>query len=581
MSADEFKAQGNAAFAQKDFPTAIEFFTKGIEVDPSNHVLYSNRSACHASLRNYNAALEDANKCVELNPGFAKGFGRKGAALHGQGDLVGALDAYEAGLKVDSSNAQLQAGLKSVKDAIDREAAADGEDADMGLGKIFSDPNLLQKIASNPQMAPLLADSAFMQKLEQIKKNPNNIQQYISDPRMMQLVLALMGVNADDLSRAGQEEGQVPASVVDEKAAPEPVKEDKKEDVKMEDAPVEEEVSDDAKAKEQADAEKAKGNAAYKSRDFATAIAQFEKAWSLHKDITYLNNLAAAYYESGDLDKCIETSEKAIDEGREIRADYKHIAKAMARAGTACTKKDDLEGAVKWYQKSLTEHRTADTLNKLRDTEKKLKEKARLAKVDPVKAEEARVKGNDLFKAGDYVAAVKTYTEMIDCAPEDARGYGNRAAAYLKLMSISEALKDCEKAVEIDPSYVKGYIRMSNAYFAMREFTKALEALAKATSADTASANTREIAQTEAKIQQAMYAGAANDGESQEEVMARASQDPEVVRIMQDPAMQAILQQMQQQPESIQEHMKDARVRANIQRLVGAGVLKMGTRPAQ
>jgi len=32
-------------------------------------------------------ALDDANKTVELNPGWSKGYGRKGAALHGLGDL--------------------------------------------------------------------------------------------------------------------------------------------------------------------------------------------------------------------------------------------------------------------------------------------------------------------------------------------------------------------------------------------------------------------------------------------------------------------------------------------------------------
>jgi stress-induced-phosphoprotein 1 len=60
---------------------------KAIELDPSNHVLYSNRSACYASLRDFEKALTDANKTVELNPGWSKGYGRKGAALHGLGDL--------------------------------------------------------------------------------------------------------------------------------------------------------------------------------------------------------------------------------------------------------------------------------------------------------------------------------------------------------------------------------------------------------------------------------------------------------------------------------------------------------------
>ena len=38
-------------------------------------------------MKNYEQALEDANKTTELKPDWAKGYGRKGAALHGTGDL--------------------------------------------------------------------------------------------------------------------------------------------------------------------------------------------------------------------------------------------------------------------------------------------------------------------------------------------------------------------------------------------------------------------------------------------------------------------------------------------------------------
>ena len=50
MSADELKSKGNAAFSAQNYPEAIEWFTKAIEVDGNNHVLFSNRSACYAGL---------------------------------------------------------------------------------------------------------------------------------------------------------------------------------------------------------------------------------------------------------------------------------------------------------------------------------------------------------------------------------------------------------------------------------------------------------------------------------------------------------------------------------------------------
>jgi hypothetical protein len=38
-------------------------------------------------MKNFTQALEDAEKTTEIKPDWAKGWGRKGAALHGQGDL--------------------------------------------------------------------------------------------------------------------------------------------------------------------------------------------------------------------------------------------------------------------------------------------------------------------------------------------------------------------------------------------------------------------------------------------------------------------------------------------------------------
>jgi stress-induced-phosphoprotein 1 len=50
-------------------------------------VLYSNRSGAYASLKDWEKALADATKTTEIKPDWAKGWGRKGTALHGEGDL--------------------------------------------------------------------------------------------------------------------------------------------------------------------------------------------------------------------------------------------------------------------------------------------------------------------------------------------------------------------------------------------------------------------------------------------------------------------------------------------------------------
>ena len=61
-----------------------------------------------------------------------------------------------------------------------------------------------------------------------------------------------------------------------------------------------------------------------------------------------------------------------------------------------------MDEAIKYYSKSLTEHRTPDTLQKLRDTEKLKKEQEKAAYYNPELADRAREEGNALFKAGKW-----------------------------------------------------------------------------------------------------------------------------------------------------------------------------------
>jgi stress-induced-phosphoprotein 1 len=87
-----------------------------------------------------------------------------------------------------------------------------------------------------------------------------------------------------------------------------------------------------ADSKLAADEEKQKGNTAYKAHDFDAAINHYTRAWDIHHDITYLNNLSAAHFEKGEYEKSIEAAERAVEEGREQHADFKLIAKYPTQA---------------------------------------------------------------------------------------------------------------------------------------------------------------------------------------------------------------------------------------------------------
>ena len=70
----------------------------------------------------------------------------------------------------------------------------------------------------------------------------------------------------------------------------------------------------------------------------------------------------------------------------------------------------------------------------------------------------------------------------------------------------------------------------------------------------------------------------ANAGASEDEILERAKRDPEVLGILQDPVMQQILGQMKENPSAVQDHLKNPMIREKIQKLVNAGIIRMGSR---
>merc|ERR1740123_1393434 len=114
-TASDMKAQGNTAFSAKNWSAALECYTKALEQNPFDHVFYSNRSACHAEQEDFDKALRDAEKCIALNPQFAKGFSRHAHALFHVGRFVEMEAAAKKGLEIDAASVPLQDLLKQAQ----------------------------------------------------------------------------------------------------------------------------------------------------------------------------------------------------------------------------------------------------------------------------------------------------------------------------------------------------------------------------------------------------------------------------------------------------------------------------------
>lgn len=221
-----------------------------------------------------------------------------------------------------------------MKRAIEAEEAGDGAAPGGGLSGMFNDPQMIQKLANNPKTRSFLADPQFMQKLQRLRSKPNDIGIEMQDPRFLQVMSVLLGIDMSmggedgmpDLKGPREAEEDVPMPDARPSSA-KPSHPAKEPEPEPEPEPEDEEAVAAKKAKEEAEAEKKVGTENYKKRQFDVAIQHYDKAWELHKDITYLTNKSAAQFEKGDYEAAIESCKLAIQEGREVLADFKIIAK--------------------------------------------------------------------------------------------------------------------------------------------------------------------------------------------------------------------------------------------------------------
>ncbi|KJE89625.1 hypothetical protein CAOG_01061 [Capsaspora owczarzaki ATCC 30864] len=104
LLADQLRVQGNTAFQSGATQKALQLYSQGLEIDPSNVLLYSNRAAAFLVQEDYQNVLRDSDLCLKLDPNWIKVIKSPRATRPPGGgtcsDGGGALAATVAGLEV-------------------------------------------------------------------------------------------------------------------------------------------------------------------------------------------------------------------------------------------------------------------------------------------------------------------------------------------------------------------------------------------------------------------------------------------------------------------------------------------------
>lgn len=141
MSADEWKKKGNEAYAAGRYDEAIAHYSSGIELEPTNAALFSNRSAAFLKVEDFSKAKRDADMAIELDPRWPKGWYRKGMAQLEAQDYHGARETFLAGLDNCPGDENLQKGRSDAEKRIDVLDSVQGPSAAGSSAAHAADPS--------------------------------------------------------------------------------------------------------------------------------------------------------------------------------------------------------------------------------------------------------------------------------------------------------------------------------------------------------------------------------------------------------------------------------------------------------
>ncbi|EHL01495.1 putative Small glutamine-rich tetratricopeptide repeat-containing protein 2 [Glarea lozoyensis 74030] len=203
--AEGLKSQGNAAMAKKDYPSAVDFYTKALALVPGNPIFLSNRAAAHSASKDHESARADAEAAVDADPSYTKAWSRLGLARFALGDAKGSMEAYAKGIEYEGNGGSdaMKKGYETAKKKVEiDEAGSDDEDMDRGAsgagpGGAGGMPDLSALAGmfgggrggpggggGMPDLSSIMSNPMFASMAQNLMSNPDMMNNIMSNPRL-------------------------------------------------------------------------------------------------------------------------------------------------------------------------------------------------------------------------------------------------------------------------------------------------------------------------------------------------------------------------------------------------------------
>lgn len=226
--AESLKSQGNAAMAQKNYPSAIDLYTRALSLVPGNPIFLSNRAAAYSASKDHESARADAEAAVAADPKYTKAWSRLGLARFALGDAQGSMEAYGKGIEYEGNGGSeaMKKGYETAKKRVaelEADGANDSDDEmmDRGAGGAGGMPDLSALAGmfgggggaggrgggGMPDLSSIMSNPMFASMAQNLMSNPDMLNNLMSNPRIRDMA-SQFGGGGGGAGGAGGEAGR-------------------------------------------------------------------------------------------------------------------------------------------------------------------------------------------------------------------------------------------------------------------------------------------------------------------------------------------------------------------------------------
>ena len=130
--------------------------------------------------------MKDAEKCIELDPSFVKGYLRKAALQFAKREYEAAIATCEVGMEHDKDGkhrSEFQAQISRCYSQTSSSSAGNDQN--------LSDEERAKRALQNPEVQEILADPAMRLILQQMQDNPQALMEHMKNPGVAQKIKKL------------------------------------------------------------------------------------------------------------------------------------------------------------------------------------------------------------------------------------------------------------------------------------------------------------------------------------------------------------------------------------------------------